>query len=102
MNCCARIALVGEEEQTGIELSDARVEAVGEVVAAAQDVDVGLVLVGESNVRIDRDRRAAVGVGCREVDRVVFGGAAERRAAGTHSTDGAPPGRATTSGPMSR
>ena len=57
----AGIALVGEEEQPGVELAGLGVDAVGEGVAPPEDVDPVGVLVGQAHVGVDRDGGLAVG-----------------------------------------
>ena len=79
----AGIALVGEEEQPGVELTDPGIEPVGEVVAPAQDVDAEGVLVGQGDVGVGLDEGLPGGVGGRQVDRVELVG---RRRAALRST----------------
>ena len=81
-NCCARVALVRDEEQPGVEPAEP-VRAVDEVVAAAQQPGAVVgVRVGQPDVRDRRRsaarRRAPVGG---EVGLVELVGLAERRAA---------------------
>ena len=85
-----------DEEQAGVELAALGVEAVGERVAAAQDL-----------LAVVRDRRsrrtcASRGQRRRQVDRIVLGAPAERRAASLDAPDRRPPGRTATRGPRPR
>ena len=54
MNWARGVPLVREEEHPGVELADARVEAVGEVGAPAQDVDAAGLLVGQAHMGVGR------------------------------------------------
>src|SRR6202012_178452 len=57
-----RVPLEGDEEEAGFELAEALVDAVGERVAAAEDLQATVFLRrGEPHVRIGRDHRFAVG-----------------------------------------
>ena len=69
MNCVAGIAHERDEEQPGVEVAEP-VGAVGEVVAAAQDLDAAEVLGGrQPDVGVDVDQRVALVVLDVEVQR---------------------------------
>jgi hypothetical protein len=84
----ARVLLVGEEEQPGIEQPGRGVDAVGVGVAAAQDL---LPTVGfrgrEPDVRTDRDHRLAVLGDGGEVRCIEFRRPRQRSAAGLEAAE---------------
>ena len=80
-----RVALEGEEEQAGVELAEPVVEAVGERVAAAQDLRAAVGRGrGEADVGVGGMRRA---VGASSRSRTSLALAAERRARGLVAAD---------------
>ncbi len=85
----ARVALVADEEEAGVELAGGRIDAVAEAVAPAEDADA--VVFGwrrHADVRVGGDEQAALRVEGREIRRVVLEPAAERRARHLLAPDG--------------